>query len=85
MKELIKVLSTIIGAGIGGAIPIWGAITFWMWCMAQVPVTMAYAGLIKVGITLLLIAVGGGLTFAIAFLGAMLAGTLVAACVGFLD
>ena len=37
--------------------------SIWSWAMAQVPLALAYAGLIKLGVTLLMILTCGGLTF----------------------
>lgn len=50
------------------ALPITGLCLLWSYCVAQVPVAHAWAGFIKIGITLAIALVGGGATIALTFL-----------------
>ncbi len=54
----------------------------WSWCVAQVPVALEWAGLAKVGITLVMVLLGGGVTIGITLLLGSLA---VAVAVAILD
>ncbi len=79
MKDTIKILLILLCGGLGAALPITGFYLFWSWCMAQIGTTIAYAGLIKVGVTIGCLAVGGGATIGLAMLGGILAGALAVA------
>lgn len=81
MKDLFKLLSILVVGLIGGAIPFAFFYLLWSWCLAQVPASLAYAGLIKVGITLGMVLLGGGSTVALAILGGFLGAALVAALI----
>ena len=78
-KSVFALFITVI-AGLAGAIlPLFWAYQLWDWTISQVPVTNEWAGLIKIGVTLVMILVGGSTTVAIA----ILFGFLAAAAVGF--
>ena len=88
MKKPITVLSVFasVTAGIVGAIvPIYYAYQLWAWVISQVPVTNEWAGLIKIGVTLVMILVGGGTTVAIAILLGLFAAVAVGFITGLLD
>ena len=71
MKYILKLSFVILCGGIGAAIPVTGFYLAWSWCMAQVPMVYAWAGLAKITITLALVAIGGGATIGLAVLGGM--------------
>lgn len=73
MKDIARLILICLFGATGAALPVIGFYLFWSWCTATVGTTTAYAGLIKVGITLACILVGGGATVGLAFLGGMLA------------
>lgn len=70
-KEIIKLISVIFAGAVAAAIPFVGFYSLWSWCMEQVPLVSEWAGLIKIGITLVMLAVGGGATVMLAILGGM--------------
>lgn len=76
MKDTLKLVLVLLCGGLGAAVPITGFYLFWSWMMAQIGTTLAYAGLIKVGVTLGCVLVGGWATIALAVLGAAVAGSL---------
>lgn len=79
-KTALSLFATVT-AGLAGAIlPLFWAYQLWDWTISQVPVTNEWAGLIKIGVTLVMILVGGSTTVAIA----LLFGFLAAAVVGFI-
>jgi hypothetical protein len=79
MKDILKLLAVIVGGIIGAGVPLTVAYHVWSWTMAQVPLTSEWAGLIKVGVSFLMFALGGGVTIACAFLlSVFLAGLVVA-------
>jgi hypothetical protein len=51
----------------------------WSWCLAQVPMAFAWAGLVKIGITLVMVLLGGGATIALTILCGSLAVAIAAA------
>lgn len=61
MKEVIKLVIAVLAALIGAALPIIASYNFWDWSMAQVP-PGEWAGMMKLGVTLLLLVMGGGFT-----------------------
>jgi hypothetical protein len=76
-KSVFALFITVI-AGIAGTIlPLYVAYQLWAWIINQVPVASEWAGLIKIGITLGMIFVGGGATVVIAFLCGLLATAIV--------
>ena len=79
MKDVLKLLLVIFCAGLGAAIPLTGFYLFWSWAMAEIGTTIAYAGLIKVGVTICLLVGGGWATVVGASLGCAAAGTLAVA------
>lgn len=79
MKDLVKLLLVFLCGTIGAALPLTGFYLFWSWCIAQVPFGFVWTGLVKIGITVGLIFVGGGATVACAILGGLLAGALAVA------
>ncbi len=79
MKDTIKLLLVLLCCGIGAGLPITGFYLFWSWCMATIGTTVAYASLIKVGVTIACVAVGGGATIGLAMLGGVIAGVLAVA------
>ncbi len=79
MKDTLKLLLVIFCGGTGAALPITGFYLIWHWIMAQVPINMAYAGLIKIGLTIGCLAIGGSATVVLAILGGLLAGALAVA------
>jgi hypothetical protein len=78
-KDTLKLLLVFLFGTIGAAIPVTGFYLLWSWCIAQVPVTLAWAGLAKVGITLVMVLIGGGATIGLTILGGILAGVVAAA------
>jgi hypothetical protein len=76
MKDTIKLILILLCGGGAAAIPFVGFYLFWNWAMGQIGTTLAYAGLIKVGVTLGCLLVGGSATIALAVLGAAVAGSL---------
>ena len=72
MNETIKLCLVVLLGAIGAAIPVTAFYFGWSWAMSQVP-HGEYSGLIKVGVSFLMFAIGGGLTFALALLGGTLA------------
>ena len=68
MKDLIKFISIIASGLVGFFAPLYCFYSLWAWPVAQIPAAHEYAGMIKVGITIALLAVGGSATVAIAFL-----------------
>lgn len=79
MKDILKLVLVLLFGGIGAAIPITGFYLLWSWAMMQIGSTLAYAGLIKVGVTIGLIAVGGSATIGLAILAGVLAGSIAVA------
>lgn len=81
MKDLIKLALIVVAGAFAAALPFYGFYSAWSWAMSQVPMTSEWAGLIKVGVTLLMVLVGGGATVTIAFFGGLLSAKMVAAIV----
>jgi hypothetical protein len=79
MKEIITLVITSIVALLGAAIPLSCAYFTWAWAMAQVPVGLAYTGLIKLAISLLLFLVGGGFTIGMTVMAVALGGSIALA------
>ena len=79
IKSVFALFITIVAGLTGAILPLYGAYQLWAWIISQVPVASEWAGLIKIGITLGMIFVGGGATVVIAFL----CGLLATAAVGF--
>ena len=75
----MKAVVTIAASFTAGMLPLWGSYLFWAWCMAQVPTTIAMAGLIKVGITIGLVFICGSAVIGISvFLVAIIAALCIA-------
>lgn len=79
MKIWIKNIIAIAVVLVLGAIPVTTFYMAWSWCMDQVPVAHEWAGLIKVGITILCLPVGCGITIAATFLLIGIGATIAAA------
>ena len=79
MNDLVKVLFIALGGLIGAAIPLTGFYLIWSWCMAQIPATLAYAGLAKICVSLGLFMVGGGVTIWLTIVFAGFFGVTIAA------
>jgi hypothetical protein len=76
MKETLKWI-VICAAGIAGAaVPLLIAFNFWSWVMDQVPRSNEWAGLVKVGLTFLMLVPFGGITMFCTFGAMALAGSL---------
>ena len=78
----MKAVVTIAASFTAGMLPLWGSYLFWAWCMAQVPATIAMAGLIKVGITIGLIFICGS---AVIGISALLGVFIAALCIALFD
>lgn len=78
MKDIIKAFIVLVTGLIGAAIPLSFAYFIWAACMAAVPVG-AYAGLIKIAISIALFMVGGGLTIWLTVIAVALGASLAAA------
>ena len=76
MKNIIKLSTTVILSAIAGSLPAYGAFLLWSWCMAQVPATIAMAGLIKVLITLGMLLFGTSAVLACCALAGFAAGAI---------
>lgn len=72
-KGWLKVAFVILSVVICGGLPLVGFYLLWSWSMVQIGV-IAYAGLIKVALTLFLISTGGVVTVALAMVGAAIGG-----------
>lgn len=80
MKRRLKWLAIAIGGLIGGSIPLTIFYLAWSWAVDQVPHASEWAGLAKIGISLVMLVVGGWATLLCAFLlGTALAGLAVVA------
>lgn len=75
MKDIIKLIVTVLAGLAGAALPIYWGYQFWGWTMTQVPVN-EWAGLIKVGLTFVMIGAGGGLTIFATIMAGMAGGAL---------
>lgn len=82
MKNYLKIAISGIIVLVLAAIPATGFYLAWSWCMDQVPAAYEWAGLIKVGITLLTLMVGGGITVGLTVL---LGGVGIAIAAAILD
>ena len=80
-KDTLKLLLVLLCGTLGAAVPVTLFYLLWSWAMTTIGTTLAYAGLIKVGITIALLAFGGGATVGCAILGGMLAGSIALAMV----
>lgn len=80
MKTLLKLLCVFVSGATVGAVPLVGSYWLWAWCLAQVPAAWEWAGIIKVAITLGMIATGGWWVVCLAVAG----GVIVAGGVGVL-
>jgi len=78
-KDIVKILSVILAGLIGAAIPVTLFYLLWSYCIGLVPVAATYAGVLKIGITLSMILVGGSATVAAAILLGFLASAFVVA------
>jgi len=72
-KSNLALFVTLIAGAVGTVIPLYGAYQLWAWIIAQVPVANEWAGLIKIGITIGMIFLGGWATIVIAFFCGLLA------------
>ena len=72
MKDLLKLIFIVLVGAFAATVPFYAFYSIWSWAMTQVPMTSEWAGLIKVGVTCLMILVGGGITVTIAVFGALL-------------
>lgn len=79
MKDYLKIAISGIVVLVLGAIPVTAFYFVWSWCMGQVQAANEWAGLIKVGITLVMLAVGGGVTFGLTLLFAGVGAAIAAA------
>lgn len=78
LKAWLKIALIGLFGLLGAAIPAVLAYLLWSWTMGQIAASTdiaAYLGLVKVGVTLLFIAIGGGVTIALA----VVVGTVVLA------
>lgn len=81
MKDSLKLITILLVGAIAAAIPIVGFYFAWSWCMAQVPMVYAWAGLVKIALTLGMVLVGGSITFVMSLYSGILAGAITAAIV----
>lgn len=65
----IKPILVIFAGGVAAAIPVTAFYYLWAWCMEQVPLASEWAGLIKIGVTLVMLVMGGGVTVWLAIFG----------------
>jgi hypothetical protein len=77
-KSNLKATLAIVFCVIMAAVPATAFYLLWSWAMSQVAATLAYAGLIKVGITLVMVLFGGGFTIGLSFVLFTLSVALVA-------
>ena len=68
MKHIIKLITVIVAGLFSAFVPFYALYSLWGWLISQVPLTSEWAGLTKVGITLVLLLIGGGTTIGLAFL-----------------
>ena len=59
MKDFIKLLAGLVSGGIFAITPAYLFYLFWEWSMTLVPVAHEFAGMMKLGITVVLFATGG--------------------------
>ena len=78
-KEIVNGITVIFSGGVAAAIPFTGFYYLWSWCMTQVLLTSEWAGLVKIGITLVMVLVGGGATVGLAIFGGILAASVAVA------
>lgn len=80
MRNKLKWLAVALGGIVGGGLPLTVAFLAWSWVMDQVPRSSEWAGLIKIGISFLMLVCGGWITVLCAFaLGGMLGALVLAA------
>ena len=79
MKDIIQIIITGLVTLLAAAIPLSLAYCIWSWAMTQVPVGLAYTGLIKLLVSILLFMVGGGLTIGMTILCAGFAAAIALA------
>ncbi len=82
MKDSTKAWIAIPSAIAIASIPVWGFIAAWSWCMSQIPSSLEYAGLIKIGVSALLILIGGSTTLFLSIGGGALTLALFVAILG---
>lgn len=80
MKDITKLIVTILSGAAASAIPFTLFYLSWSWAMTQVPAG-DYAGLIKIGVSLAMLLVGGGITLWCAIVGGLIVTTFVLALV----
>lgn len=78
-KGIVKIIAVFLSGGVAAAIPFTGFYYLWSWCMSQVPLASEWSGLVKIGVTLILVLVGGGATVGLAILGCVLASAVAIA------
>ena len=78
-RDIYRVLVVLLSAVITAVLPLLGFYFAWSWAIDQVPVANEWAGLIKVGISLIMVIVGGGATIGMAIIGGTLVATVLVA------
>ena len=78
MKDITKFVVTILSGATAAAIPFTLFYLSWSWAMAQVPAG-DYAGLIKIGVSLAMLLIGGSITLWCAIVGGVLVTAFVLA------
>lgn len=76
MKAYLKLGITAIVALVLACLPISTFYFVWSWAVDQVPQANEWAGLMKVGLTLLMIAVGGPITVGLTIMFVALGGSI---------
>lgn len=73
MKDSTKIAIAVTSAIGVALIPVISLIYAWSWCMHQIPSSLEYSGLIKIGVSALIILIGGGTTVFLSIGGGTLA------------
>lgn len=79
MKTILKLIAVVIAGAVAAGIPITCFYFAWSWCMDQVPMANEWAGLIKIGLSLIIFAVGGATAIGLAILCGGVIAAVVAA------
>ncbi len=73
---LVKIVLAYLLCFLAFLTPPFAFYSLWSWCMSQVSLTSEWAGVVKVIVTLFLLAIGGGATIVLAIIGGGVAATL---------
>lgn len=85
MRDIIKIIVTILVGALAAAIPVTGFYFIWSWLVGLVPAAFAYAWAVKLAITVVMLVVGGWATIALAIALGALGAAMVAAITGLID